>query len=189
VNHKVENHIDIEGAGREDGEAVGLEKHGAAEFGLDSEDSGVEAFEVAGLEDAVAAVGAGDEVVGFSDGGGDRLFDQHVKAGIEQRGGNGMVMHGGDGDGGRVQFEIGGEQLIDGGEDGNSVFVRGVGGAGGVRLNGGDESDTEAGGFKLAIDAKMVAAKRAGSGNGHTEDGLAGYFASSFPSTTLRQRL
>jgi hypothetical protein len=41
-----------------------------------------------------------------------------------------MMMHGGDGDGGRVELEIGGQQLVHGGKDGNRVFGRGLGGAG-----------------------------------------------------------
>ncbi|HKF47564.1 MAG TPA: hypothetical protein VKB38_09425 [Terracidiphilus sp.] len=55
-----------------------LKEHGPAEARLDGEDGGVEALEVADLEDAVCAGGAGDEVVGFSEGGGDGFFDEDV---------------------------------------------------------------------------------------------------------------
>jgi hypothetical protein len=41
-------------------------------------DRGVEALEVADLEDAVVLLGEGDEGVGFGEGGGDRFFDEAV---------------------------------------------------------------------------------------------------------------
>ena len=85
VNHQVEDHVDIERARREDGEPVRLKKHGAAELGLDGKDGGVEALEMAGLQNALALFGAGDEVVGFRKAGGERLFDQQVEASIEQQ--------------------------------------------------------------------------------------------------------
>jgi hypothetical protein len=67
---------------------------------------------MAGLEDAVGALGANDEAVGFSEGCGQGLFDQQVEAGIEQRGGYVVVMDGGNGNAGRVDFDVGGEQLV-----------------------------------------------------------------------------
>ena len=53
VNHEVEDDIDIERAGGEDAEAVGLEEHGAVEERFDCGDGGVEALEVADLHDTV----------------------------------------------------------------------------------------------------------------------------------------
>jgi len=189
VNHQVEDHIYIERAGREDGEPVGLEKHGAAELWLDGEDGGVEALKMAGLEDAAALFSASDQVVGFSESGGERLFDEQVDAGFEQGRGYGVVVDGGNGDGGGVEMEVGGEESFDRSEDGDCVLFGGVGGAGRVGLNCGGEGDTEAGRFQFAIDTKVIAAKSAGSGNGNAQNGRDCYGFAPFPSTALRQRL
>ena len=84
-----------------------------------------------------------------------------------------MMMHGGNSDRGCVEMKVGSQQLFNGCEDRNSVFGRGVGGAGRVRFDGGDQSDRLASGFQLAVDAQVVLAKCAGSGNGNTQSGLA----------------
>ena len=193
MNHQVEDHVHIEGAGREDREPVGLKKHGTAEIGLDGEDGGIETLQMAGLEDAVAIRGSGKQVVGFGQRCGEGLFDQQVEAGFEQRRGYGVVMDGGNGNSGGVEAEIGGEQCRHVWKNGEVVFGGGFGGAGGVGLDGGDQGATLPGGLKLTVDAEMVAAKCAGAGDGDTEDGLACYFAApgagSLPSTAWRQRL
>ena len=44
VNHEVEDDVDIERAGGKNGEPVRLKKHGAAQFGLDGKDGGIEAL-------------------------------------------------------------------------------------------------------------------------------------------------
>jgi len=172
---------------------VRLKEHGAAELGLDGENGGVEALEVAGLEDFFLFPCQGNEVVGFSEGGGKRLFDEQVEPGMEQRGGYRVVMDGGNGDGGGVETEVRGEQRGRVWKNGDGVSGSGVGGAGGVGLDGGDQGDSVIGDLQLTVDAKVVAAEGAGAGNGDTEDGLACYFAApaagSLPSTALRQRL
>jgi len=113
------------------------------------------------------------------------------------------MMHGGNGDGGRVQFEIGSQKFVHGSEDGNRVLSRGLGGTGRVRLDGRDQGDANPGGIRssrlqLAIDPEVVFAKGACSGNGNAQSGLTGYnpaplsessTAGAWPSTTLRQRL
>ena len=53
MDHEVEDHVDVERAGGEDAEAVGLEEHGVVEAGGDGGDGGVEAFEMAYGYDAV----------------------------------------------------------------------------------------------------------------------------------------
>jgi len=45
------------------------------------------------------------------------------------------------------------------------------------------------GGFQLTVDAEVVAAEGSGSGNGDTQDGVAGYAPAPLPSTAFRQRL
>ena len=89
--------------------------------------------------------------------------------------------------------QIGGQQLVHGREDGNCVLDCGVGGAGRVRLDGRRQGDALPCRLQLAVDAEMVLAKGAGSGNGNAQHGFAGYFAASFsgplPSTAFRQRL
>jgi hypothetical protein len=103
-----------------------------------------------------------------------------------------VVMDGGDSDCSRVNFEIGGEQFLDGREDRNCVFGRGIGGAGRVRLDGCNQGDSQPRRFQITVDTEMVAAKCAGSGNGNTENGFARYFAAPesdpLPSTAWRQR-
>jgi hypothetical protein len=103
------------------------------------------------------------------------------------------MMHRGDGDGGCVEVEIGGQQFVDGGENGNCVFGRGIGGAGCVRLDGGDEGNAEPRGFQFAVNAEMVFAEGSVSGDGNAQNVFAGYCAAPFsgalPSTALRQRL
>ena len=64
---------------------------------------------MAGLEDAAALFSARDQVVGFGECGGERLFNEQVEAGIQQRRGDGMVVDGGNGDGRSVQMKVGGE--------------------------------------------------------------------------------
>ena len=118
MDHEVEDDVYVERAGRKDGEPVSLKKHGAAELGLDGEDGGVEALQMSGLEDSAVLFGEADEVVGFGEGGGEGLFDKEVEAGFEERGGYSMVLDGGDGDGGCVELEVGGEQGGDVGKTG-----------------------------------------------------------------------
>ena len=84
-----------------------------------------------------------------------------------------MMMHGGDGDGGCVELQIGGQQLVHGVKNGNCVFCRSFVGAGRVRLDGGDQGDTQARSFELAVDAQVVSAKGSGPGNGNSQGGLA----------------
>ena len=104
-----------------------------------------------------------------------------------------MMMHRGHGDAGCVEMEIGGQQFVHGGEDGDCIFGRGIGGAGRIRLDGGHKSDAQAGRLQLAVDAEVVPAKGAGSGYGYTQNGLISYcaapFSGSLPCTTFRQRL
>jgi len=140
VDHQVEHYIYVEGAGREDAEPVGLKEHGAAQTGLDREYGRIEALEMAGLENSAAALGARNQVVGLGECGGQGLFDEQVDAGIEQLGSDRVVVHGGHGYVGGVEPEVGREQSFHRRKDGNAVLSLNLGGARGVRLDGGDQS-------------------------------------------------
>jgi hypothetical protein len=103
------------------------------------------------------------------------------------------MVHGGNGNRGRIELEIGGEQLIYRRIHRNIVFRSRIDRANPVRLDGCNKCDTVAGNFQFTIDAEMVAAKSTCPGNGNSKDGLACYFvtpvAGSLPPTVLRQRL
>ena len=90
-------------------------------------------------------------------------------------------------------FKSAGQQFVRGGEDGNRVFGCVFGGAGCVRLDGGNQDDALPAGLQFAVDAEMVLAKGACSGNSNAHDGLAhdraAPFSGPLPSTAFRQRL
>jgi hypothetical protein len=100
-----------------------------------------------------------------------------------------MVVHGGDGDRGGVNLEIGSQQLSHSCEDGDVVFGGMIGGTRGVGLNSSDQGNALASLFQFAIDAEVIAAERSSSGNGNFQNGLAHYADAPLPSTALRQRL
>jgi hypothetical protein len=157
---------------------------------LHGEDGGVEALEVAGLEDAVTTVRAGDEIVGLGEGGGERLFDEQIEAGVEELRGHGVVKDRGHGDRGGVEMKVGGEQGLGSGEDRNSVLGGVVLGAGGIGIDGGNQGDRLTGLFQLAIDAEVILAEGAAARDGNAQLLSGSYFPSPSwsPSTALRQR-
>ena len=174
VDHEVEDDVDVERAGGEDAEAVRLEEHGAIELGAGGVDGGVETFEVADLDEAIVLPGEGDELIGLCEGGGEGFFDEDVEAGGEQGRGGCGVMDGGDADAGGVDGEVGGEEGLDVGEGGD-VVVGGGGVAGfGVGVDDGGQGDGGARGFKLAVDAEVVAAEGSGAEDGEAGGGLRG---------------
>jgi len=148
---------------------------------------------MAGLQNAFAHFGTCQQIVGLVKRCSQRLLDKQVQACIQERRRHSVVVHGGNGNGGRIELKIGGEQLIHRRKHGNVVFRSRIDCAGRVRLDGCHQNNTQAGGFQLTIDAEMVAAKSACPGNGNSKDGLASYFvtpgAGSLPPTALRQRL
>jgi len=74
VNHEIEDDIDIEGTGGEDTEAVGLKKHGPVKALEGGTNGGVEALQVADLQDAVFGTGELEDAVGISEVIGKRFF-------------------------------------------------------------------------------------------------------------------
>lgn len=106
-------------------------------------------------------------------------------------------MEGGDCNGGCIELEIGGEQLIYRGKNRDRVARSNGGGTGRVRLDGRNQGDPLARCFELTVDTEVIAAESSGPGNGDTQDGRACYWpapkpdpgAAPFPSTAFRHRL
>ena len=67
MDHEVEHDVDVEGARGKDAEAMRLEEHGVVEVRLDGGDGGVEALEMADLQDAILLARQRDERVGLGD--------------------------------------------------------------------------------------------------------------------------
>jgi hypothetical protein len=105
VNHEVEDDVDVESAGAEEAETVGLEEHGAVDERGEGSDGGVEAFEVADLDEAVVEAAEADELVGLLECGGDGFLDEDVDAGLDEGGGGLEVSGGRHADGGGVEVE------------------------------------------------------------------------------------
>jgi hypothetical protein len=157
VDHEVEDDVDVEGAGAEDAEAVGLEEHGPVDAGFERGDGGVEAFEVTYLDEAVVLSSEVDEPVCLGESGGDGFLDEQVQACGEQGGGYVEVGGGGDADRGGVE-RGGGEALFDGGKDRDTGLG---GGPVGDWFDDGREKDGEAGGLEFSVDADVISSKGA----------------------------
>jgi len=120
---------------------------------------GVEAFEVADLEDAVVLFGHGDEDVGLGGGGGEGLFDEEVESGGEEGGGGCGVVDGRDANAGGVEWDARCEEGFDGLEDGDVVVLGGCGAGFGVGVDDGGEGYRGAGLFEFGVDAEVIAAE------------------------------
>ncbi len=194
VNHEVEDDIDVEGARREDAEAMCLKEHGAVESGDGGGDSRVEAFQMTDLDDAVVLGGEGEDVVGFGECGGEGFFDEDIDAGKQELPGDGGVECGGDADGGGVDpgpkiGTRGTQHVCDGGE-GRDVVLGGEGftqrGTG--FDEGGELDEVRLGGLELAIDAEMVSPEGAGPDDGNAQSWHGYLAAGAGDSTAARQR-
>jgi hypothetical protein len=111
-----------------------------------------------------------------------------------------MMMDGGNGDCCRIESEIGGDKFVHRRKNRNRVLGSGFGGSGRIRFDCRDKSYAQPRRFQLTIDAEVVAAEGAGSGNGDAQDGADCYCPAPcgpvpafscvgcLPSTALRQR-
>jgi hypothetical protein len=108
---------------------VDLEEERQGDALFEGEDGGVEALQVAHLEDAPGARGGGDQAVGGGKVTGDGLFHQQVNASVEKVAAEIGVDGGGRGDDGGV--DLAGE-VASVGEGGGLVAGGGFMGAGGV---------------------------------------------------------
>lgn len=165
VNHEVENDVDVERARAENAEAMRLKEHGVIEERASGSDGGIEALEMAGLEDAVVGGSGVDEMGGFGNAGGDGLFNEDVNACLEKSLRYGEMRGGGRANGGGVEGDVaaqtGGETLRERRVDGDGRFS-GSSGARWVGLDNSGEMDGCAFLLECLIDAQMVAAKSTG---------------------------
>ena len=111
-------------------------KRGRVRAAFQLDDRGVEALQVADLQDAAAALGGLDQAVGGGEVGRDGLLHQDVDAGVEQRAADFRVDGGGRGDDGGV--DLAGE-VAEVGERAASVVRGGLGGAGRIGIDDGGE--------------------------------------------------
>lgn len=116
VDHQVEHDIDVKRARGEDAQAVRLKKHRGIQQRANCGDGGVEALEVADLEDALGGCGEGGELAGFVEGGGDGFFNQDIDASAEELLRDFEVEAGWNTDGGGVDGDVAG------GASGEEVF-------------------------------------------------------------------
>lgn len=84
VDHQVKNDIDVQRSRRKYREPVRLEEHGAAKLRLNCQDGGIEAFEMAGLENALVLLGDRNQFARLRRGGGNRLFDEQIEPRLKQ---------------------------------------------------------------------------------------------------------
>jgi hypothetical protein len=142
---------------------VGLEEHGAIQPTLDGDDSWIEAFEMADLQNAIALTGEFGEARRLFLCGGDRLFDEQIDARLQEGCGHGFVSRGGDADGRGIDGEIaalsGRQAAGNRGENRDREFQLQRRGARGVGLDDRGKADREAPLLEIAIDAEMIAAE------------------------------
>jgi hypothetical protein len=144
-----------------------LEEHGPAQLRLNRQDGRIEALEMAGLEDAAVLFREYDQFVSLGSGGGKRLFDEQIQTRAKQRIRRRLMVHCGHRHGSGIDMQIRGEHFINGSEDRNGKFGRGIGRSGAIRFNSGDQGHAFPGRFKFAIDTKVIAAECSGTDNGY----------------------
>lgn len=166
VDHEIEDDVDVQSARAEDGETVSLEEHGVMGAGGQGCDGGIEALEVAYLDEALVLVAELNELVSLGQGRGDGLFNQDVDAGSEERGGGGEMAGCGDADGGGMGLNV-----LEAGVKVGEYRDAGLGGdclgAFGVRLDDGSKDDREACGLQFAVDADVIAAEGTGAADNY----------------------
>ena len=163
MDHQVEDHRHVGAARLEGGDTGGLDVERRADAPRQCAVRGREAFQVADLQHAVVGGGQGGEVVRLGQGGGDRLFHQHVLARPQGGRSEGVVCLGGGGD----------DQGVAGSQEGGKVEVGGAGfpadraGALGVDVvDAGERGPPRGRGLQ-----RVIAAEMAGTGNADSEFG------------------
>ena len=98
VNHQVVDHVDVEAARSENTEAMDFEKERAIENWLDGDHRGIEAFDVADLQDAREFLCGSEESIGFGQIARHRFFDKDIETEFHQAAACGSVVDSRDGD-------------------------------------------------------------------------------------------
>jgi hypothetical protein len=165
MDHEVEDDADVGAAVGVGGEAVGFDEAGLSGDGFEVMEDGVEAFDVADLEDEMAFAGDPDQFRGLVGVVGHRFFDEHMAI-LEEEGAGEFEVGGGGGD--DAEGVAGGDGIVGGGEGADAVAIgdaaRGVGG----EVVDAGEFD-EAGGGEFGIDAGMFATEGSGTEDGDAE--------------------
>jgi hypothetical protein len=167
---------------------VRLKEHRPAQARFNGGDGRVEAFQVPDLHNAVVLFRQCDDLVGFGQRCGQRLFNEQIESACEQLRGDRVVIDRRNSYVGSVQMQVGGEQRAGGREDGNRVLLCDLGCAGRIGLQRGNQRNACLGQLQLTIDAQMIAAKCACACNCNSNWICAAYCSAPFPSTAFRQR-
>ena len=88
VNHQIEHDIDVERTRGEFPDAMDFEVDGIAHVWTQGYERGIEAFEMADLEQRASLLRGSNHSIGFSQRWRDRLFDQHVNPRFQQSAGD-----------------------------------------------------------------------------------------------------
>jgi hypothetical protein len=88
VDHQVGDHVDVGGALGEAAHALGLDVARGVDALGQGHDAGVEALQMADLQDDAGGVGQADDLGAFGRVDGDGLLQQHVHAALEERRGD-----------------------------------------------------------------------------------------------------
>jgi hypothetical protein len=166
-----------------------LKEHGATQLGLHGKHGGVETLKMAGLQNAAFLFGKRHKFVGLREGRREWLFNEQMEPGIQKGARYCVVMDSGNGNGSGVEMKISREKFVERGEDGNDKSRLRFSGTGRIGLNGRNQGDSLTGGFKLAIDAKVIAAKCAGAHHCRANLAVALDCYAPLPSTAFRQRV
>jgi len=155
VDHKVEGDADVGAAGRVRGEAVGFDETGFGGDGFEVFEDGIEAFDVADLEDEIFFLGEADEFGGLVGVVGHRFFDEDVLAGFEEFLRDVEMGGGGSDDAGGVAV---GNRFVGAREGSGVMFVGDFFGGLGVDVENAGELDF-AGGGEFGVEAGVFLAE------------------------------
>ena len=150
VDHQIEHDADVGAASGIGGEPVRLDEAGRVSFSSSALSAGIEALDVADLQDELLGVGEIDQRLGLLGVVGDRLFDQDVLAQAEKERADFVMRAGRRGDGGGIDL-LG--QRLRGGEGLHAVALRDLLGHMAVEIVKADELDAG----QLRINARMFA--------------------------------
>ena len=144
-----------------------LKEHGPPQLCLHRQYRRIEAFQMAGLQDALVLTRDIEEFVGLRKRRRDWLFDKHIKTGVKQRRRCRVMVHCGNGNRSRVEIKIGSQQFFNGSENRDAEFLFCLGRVRGIRIDRRDKGNSLTGRFQFAIDTKVIAAEGAAADHGN----------------------